>query len=103
MAVSSNAYVCATKELDQIGRFIDSLHPTARRHLEQAAALIIGVRTDLMPEVDDQEIRNHLLLVREIMGDDYEKLPVPDKLLRHCDAALEAIPGRGEPSKVPYE
>lgn len=49
-----------------------------------------------------QEARDELLELRRLMGSWYASIPVPDKIIRHIDRALELIPGDGEPSEVPY-
>lgn len=54
------------------------------------------------PEVC-QEARDQLLILRELLGYHYEQLPLNDGLINRCDDALKATPGRGEPSKHPFD
>ena len=79
------------------------VHPAIRGHYREARRLLVDGQSRRWHGFDAQAVRNELLDVRQLMGQHYESLPAPDKLIRHCDAALGAIPGEGEPSQVPYE
>jgi hypothetical protein len=50
-----------------------------------------------------QSARNHLLIVRELLGERYDNIPAPDKLIRHCDNALKGTPGEGGQTQRPYK
>ena len=105
-------YQLARKELDQLclhlGIWASRVPPGAIQHANAAVEILGDV-----PEVGDednipikgvlQSARNHLLIVRELLGDRYDDLPAPDKLIRHCDNALKGTPGDGEQTQRPYE
>lgn len=103
MTLTVEQYDGALGELRQIHFLILNVHPGIRRHFEAAVELLNDSLGGSPLEVDNQRIRNELLIVRELMGDEYESLPAPDKLIRHVDSALAAIPGDGEPSQAPYK
>lgn len=95
MTITTNPYVFATNCLEEVGEQADKMHPTARRHLERAAAMIIGVRTGLMPDIDLDDLRRELELVKEMICDDRDHFTDPDRLVACCTAALQALSAEG--------
>jgi hypothetical protein len=95
----------ARHAMDQIVGLVHSsrVHPAIQRHFDTALALLTPPAPDHWTGIDAQRVRDELLIVRELMGDEYDELPACDRLIRHVDKALEAVPGEGEQSQAPYE
>lgn len=94
-------YETALLELQQMTVLIASTN--VRPAIHQLFHSLVAHLTADHDGLDPQKIRDDLLVLREMLGDEYDSLSAPDKLIRHCDAALAAIPGEGEPSQKPYE
>jgi len=105
MVLSVSNYQDALIALGEMVPLIHSsrVHPAIKRHHDAAIQLLAPARDGEWHEIDAQKVRNELLTVRELMGDEYDRLPAPDRMIRFCDKALEALPGSGEPSQAPYE
>ncbi len=84
-------------------KYADRAPEACRRHAH-AANIVLSETGDRVGTTEElQQARNHLLIVRELMGDCYDDLPTPDRLIRLCDTALAGITGKGKQSQMPYE
>ena len=105
-ALALTDYLLGRGQLDELARFLQlyksHVPPAALRHVHSTMDAL-GIDYEHVPDRETlQRARNHLLVVRELLGDYYDEIPVPDKLIRYCDNALLATPGEDEPSQVPY-
>jgi hypothetical protein len=88
----------------------ERFHPAIGRHLKAAVGgLKAFVETDqqkhrssLFMMANVQEARNHLLFVRELLGDEYHHIPSPDRVIRLCDELIRGVPGTGTPMETPH-
>jgi hypothetical protein len=104
--LSLGEYVQAREQLSELADCLNlyrSRVPAATLRHTLSAIVTLGRGTKKVPRQEIlQKARNHLLVVRELLGDAYDDIPVPDKLIRHCDNALKGTPGEGDQSQVPY-
>jgi hypothetical protein len=95
----------ALDSLHEIDRLMHAVrvHPAIQRHFDAALSLLTPAYPGDWTGVNPQSVRDELLVVRELMGDEYDNLPACDRLIRYVDKALSAIPGNGQQSQAPYE
>jgi hypothetical protein len=95
----------ARSALYEIDRLVHTtrVHRAIQRHFDTALTLLEPPAPGHWTGIDAQRVRDELLVVRELMGDEYDNLPACDRLIRYVDKALAAVPGQGEQSQAPYE